>query len=185
MRLKNKGDTIVSLAVLPPSGDTEIAEENGDDYVEGEDELIEGEELPGPKLLTITENGFGKRAYADNYRLTRRGSAGVINIRRESIEETGRVVKVMTQKPDSEILMVSQEGMMIRTGLTCIRLVNRVGKGVIVMRLNGEDRVRAVALIQNLGEDDENECAVPDSDAESTSDDSDENKGVIDEKKDG
>ncbi|MGA1822756.1 MAG: DNA gyrase subunit A [Thermoplasmatota archaeon] len=160
MRLKNKNDTIVSLAILPPSGDTETDEENGDVYMEGEDEPLEGEELAIPKLLTITENGFGKRAYAENYRLTRRGSGGVINIRKESIEETGRVVKVMTQKPDSEILLISQEGMMIRTGLSCIRLVNRVGKGVIVMRLNDEDRVRAVAVIQNLEEEDK-ECAVP------------------------
>lgn len=182
MRLKNKKDTIISLAILPPSGDTESAEENGDDYAEGEDELIEVEELPGPKLLTITENGFGKRAFAENYRLTKRGSGGVINIRKESIEETGMVVKVMTQQPDSEILMVSQEGMMIRTGLSSIRLVNRVGKGVIVMRLNGEDRVRAVALIQNLADDDM-ESIEPEVDGDSSNENAPEEKGSDAEKK--
>lgn len=182
MRLKNKKDTIISLAILPPSGDTESAEENGDDYAEGENELIEVEELPGPKLLTITENGFGKRAYAENYRLTKRGSGGVINIRKESIEETGMVVKVMTQQPDSEILMVSQEGMMIRTGLSSIRLVNRVGKGVIVMRLNGEDRVRAVALIQNLADDDM-ESIEPEVDGDSSNENAPKEKGSDAEKK--
>ncbi|MBN1539480.1 MAG: DNA gyrase subunit A, partial [Candidatus Thermoplasmatota archaeon] len=153
MRMKYDSDRVVSLAVIPGVGG-EPADENGEDEVleeAGEEAEETGE---GPILLTITENGYGKRAYAQKYRLTRRGSAGVINIHPDQIDETGPVVKLMTEKPDSEILLVSMEGMVIRTVASCIRLVNRVAKGVIVMRLNEGDKVKAVAMIENI-EDEE------------------------------
>lgn len=160
MRLKYDDDEVVSLAILPPSGDVESENGDSDEETEGsdEDEIIDDE---GPKLLTITSKGFGKRAKAWNYRLTRRGSGGVINIKRDQMKETGEVVRVMIERPDSEILMISQNGMVIRTATSCIRLVNRVGKGVIVMRLNEDDTLRAVAMIQNLDDDEEGlDCEV-------------------------
>ncbi|MEA3557773.1 MAG: DNA gyrase subunit A [Candidatus Thermoplasmatota archaeon] len=157
MRLKYSDDEVVSLAVFQPVGNGNQEYEDPDDGTDADDEQGEVEEGSGPKLLTITESGFGKRAYAGNYRLTRRGSAGVTNIKRLQIGETGRVVKLMLEKTDSEILLVSQNGMVIRTSSSRIRLVNRVGKGVIVMRLNDDDKVVAVATILNIGveEDDE------------------------------
>ncbi|MFW3146646.1 MAG: DNA gyrase subunit A [Thermoplasmatota archaeon] len=161
MRLKYDDDEVVSLVVIPPQGgemveDDELEEEAGID-----DEESEGV-LEGPVLITITENGFGKRALASNYRLTRRGSAGVTNIRRDQIEETGRVVKLKLEEPDSELLLATQEGMVIRTTSSCIRVVKRVGKGVYVMRLKEDDKVRAVALIRKLnGEEDEESCEMP------------------------
>ena len=160
MRLKYKDDQVVSLTVLPPSGEeeTEVEEENGSEIDEYDEEL---EELPGAKLITITEKGYGKRTYASNYRLTRRGSSGVINIRKDSIKDTGKVVRVMTEKPDSELLLLSHKGMVIRMVTSCIRLMNRVGRGVIVMRLNGDDRVRAVAMIEAMDYDDSEICELP------------------------
>ena len=159
MRLKYKDDEIVSLAILPPSEEEEIedVDENGSDAEESEEEL---EELPGSKLVTITENGYGKRTYASNYRLTRRGSGGVINIRKESVKDTGKVVRVLTEKPDSELLLLSEKGMVIRMVTSCIRLMNRVGRGVIVMRLSEEDRVRAVTMIERMNNGEE-ECEIP------------------------
>ncbi|MGA1820156.1 MAG: DNA gyrase subunit A [Thermoplasmatota archaeon] len=165
MRLKYEDDEVVSLAVIPGAGG-ELLEENGDEEeaVEPDDEFDETGE--GPILLTIAENGFGKRAFAENYRLTRRGSAGVINIRRDQIEETGKVVKLMLERTDSDILLVSKDGMVIRTTASCIRLVTRVAKGVIVMRLNEGDTVKAVAMIESIEdeEDEASECEVPDQD---------------------
>ncbi len=167
MRMKYEDDEVVSLAVLPPSEDIEGEEENGED----EDlELPEDEEQiddTSPKLITITERGFGKRASAWNYRLTRRGSAGVINIRRDQMSETGKVIRVMVEKPDSELLLMSQKGMVIRMTTSCIRLVNRVAKGVIVMRLSENDLVKAVAIIQKLNGDLDisEECEIPEEDA--------------------
>jgi len=166
MRLKYDDDEVISLAILPPSEDVESDDVNGDDEEpNGENGEIEEEYEPeGPKLLTITEKGYGKRALAWNYRLTRRGSGGVINIRREQMSETGKVVRVMLEKPDSDILMISQSGMVIRTITSCIRLLNRVGKGVIVMRLKDDDIVTAVSMVQNLEDDSEEngeECEIP------------------------
>ncbi|MFO8051560.1 MAG: DNA gyrase subunit A [Thermoplasmatota archaeon] len=155
MRLKYDDDKVVSLAVFPAVENGHPSDEDDEheappDEDETEEEV---EEKEGPKLLTITENGFGKRAYAENYRLTKRGSAGVTNIKRQHIEETGKVVKLMLEPTDSDILLVSRNGMVIRTPSSCIRLVNRVGKGVIVMRLNDDDNVRAVATIQRIDEE--------------------------------
>jgi len=150
MRLKYPGDGVVSLAVLPPSEDTE-SEDESEESIPPLDEELQEEEHEGPKLLTVTENGYGKRAYALNYRLTRRGGSGVINIRKEALEETGRVVALLFDQPGSEMLLATQSGMVIRTVSSCIRLVNRVGKGVRVMRLDEGDRVVAVAMVKGLG----------------------------------
>lgn len=149
IRLKHQDDNVVSLAIIPSVGG-EISDENGMDEITEES----GEEIDetgeGPILLTITENGYGKRAFAEKYRLTRRGSGGVFNIHPNQIKETGKVVKLMLERPESEILLASKSGMVIRTTASCIRLVNRVAKGVIVMRLNEGDQVKAVALIDNI-----------------------------------
>jgi DNA gyrase subunit A len=162
MRLKQKDDEVVSMAVIPSVGG-EVSDDGSDDepMIEESDEVEETGE--GPILLTITENGFGKRAYAQKYRLTRRGSGGVINIHPDQINETGKVVKLMLERPDSEILLISKSGMVIRTAASCIRLVNRVAKGVIVMRLNHGDQVQAVALIDKIENgDDPSECLLED-----------------------
>ncbi|MBN1390284.1 MAG: DNA gyrase subunit A [Candidatus Thermoplasmatota archaeon] len=162
MRSKYDNDEIISLAVIPGAGGEPVDENQEDDLPE--ESIEETEETgEGPLLLTITEKGYGKRAYAQNYRLTRRGSAGVINIHPDHIEETGTVVKLMVERPDSEILLVSREGMVIRTISSCIRLVNRVAKGVIVMRLNEGDRVNAVAMIERIEDVEESiaECDLP------------------------
>ncbi|RLF61545.1 MAG: hypothetical protein DRN37_00900, partial [Thermoplasmata archaeon] len=170
MRLKYKGDRVISMAVLPPSPDEEPFEEEMEEgEPEDEEELLS---VKGPVLLTITQKGFGKRAPAWNYRLTRRGAGGVTNIRREQIKETGEVVKVMMEREESEVLMVSQSGMVIRTPSSSIRMVNRVGKGVIVMRLNGDDIIKAVAMIQKI--EDENGSSESESDEEPPQQEKDE-----------
>jgi DNA gyrase subunit A len=149
IRLKYDEDEVVSLTILPHSADTESDDELDDAAPASDDDRPE-EEHEGHKLLTITENGYGKRAYVRNYRLTRRGGSGVINIRKEALEETGKVVCTLLERPGNEILLATQSGMVIRTTSSCIRLVNRVAKGVRVMRLEEEDRVVAVAMVERL-----------------------------------
>jgi DNA gyrase subunit A len=162
MRLKYAEDEVVSLAIMPPSTDTESDDESEEvPIASDEDQPVEEHE--GHKLLTITENGYGKRAYARNYRLTRRGGSGVINIRKEALEETGKVVCTLLERPGNEILLATQSGMVIRTTSSCIRLVNRVAKGVRVMRLEEKDRVVAVAMVERLYLNDEGENCINDS----------------------
>ncbi|MCK5772165.1 MAG: hypothetical protein KAH57_00105, partial [Thermoplasmata archaeon] len=167
MRLKNKGDQIVSMAVVPGSNDEADQDDENDDGSKdpsnlhrsvGSDEDPEGEEAEedgsghGPKLLTITENGYGKRAYAYKYRLTRRGSSGVINIHRNYLGDTGNVVSLMVEHPGSEVMLITQKGMVIRTPISTIRLVNRAGKGVITMRMVEGDTVMGVAQVNPIEE---------------------------------
>src|SRR5260370_17037617 len=78
-----------------------------DDYLIGM-EVVEKEGL----LLSISENGYGKRTPLDTYRLTSRGGKGVINMKTTS--KTGRVVSVLLVKEDSDVMIVSQNGKMIR-----------------------------------------------------------------------
>lgn len=164
MRMKHKGDRVISMAIIPGSeGEEAVDEEGSEDISEESEDYEEGDGSLGPILLTITSKGFGKRAYAYRYRLTRRGSAGVINIPKDYLEETGEVVRTMRDDPGSEILLGSQEGMVIRTATSCIRLVNRVGKGVKVMRLKEEDRISAASLIRepDNGTVEGGECDIP------------------------
>ena len=172
MRLKYDDDEVISLTILPPSEDVETDDENGEEegaISENDEDVVT--DVKGPVLLTITEKGFGKRASAWNYRLTKRGSGGVINIRRSQMDETGKVIRVLLDKPDCEILLASQSGMVIRMITSRIRMVNRVGKGVIVMRLKEDDSVRAVAMIQELKDaPDPSEPSVPEEENEQKED---------------
>ncbi len=150
MRLKNKGDHIVSMAVVP--GSNEVADQDDEHEDPEGEELEEDESGRGPKLITITENGYGKRAYAYKYRLTRRGSSGVINIHRNYLGDTGNVVALMVEHAGSEVMLITQKGMVIRTPISTIRLVNRAGKGVIVMRMVEGDTVMGVAQVNPIEE---------------------------------
>jgi DNA gyrase subunit A len=158
MRLKVEGDRVVSMAIVPPSPDEGVAEEETEEVpAPSEEEDTTGE---GPIVLTITKSGYGKRAYAYRYRLTRRGSAGVINIPRDYLEETGEVVRTMLEIPGSEVLLSSREGMVIRTETACIRLLNRAGKGVRVMKMEAPDEVCAASIIKEPLERSSEECGV-------------------------
>jgi DNA gyrase subunit A len=115
MRLK-EGDRVVSLAVVGEEGD----------------------------LLTITENGYGKRTAIKEYRKTHRGSKGVRTI--ITNERNGKVIFVKEIKEEDEIMITSKEGMMIRVPVRGIRRQGRNTMGVRVMRLNEGDKVVSVAV---------------------------------------
>ena len=100
---------------------------------------------PESILLTITENGFGKRSLVDDYRHTHRGSQGVINIKTD--ERNGRVVAVLSVDEDNELIVTSQNGLVIRMPVTGIRIIGRATKGVRIMNLNEGDKVVAVARV--------------------------------------
>ncbi len=100
---------------------------------------------PQNSLLTVCENGYGKRTRIDEYRKTRRGAKGVINIR--TTERNGRVVAMRAVTDDDELMMITAKGMMLRTDLTAVREIGRATQGVRLIRLNEPDRVVAVAQI--------------------------------------
>ena len=103
--------------------------------------LREGDEVVGATLitegetiLTVTENGKGRRTENSEYRLQNRGGFGSINYRVN--EEKGAVAGVKSVSEDEDILLISDDGILIRTRVSEINTQSRYGSGVNVMRLN-------------------------------------------------
>ena len=96
------------------------------------------------QLFVITRNGYGKRTPASSYPTKGRGGQGVITLKAGSAR-TGPVVAIAMVEPEQELMLVSQSGIVIRTTLKDIRSVGRSTQGVIVMRLDANDEVAALA----------------------------------------
>jgi DNA gyrase subunit A len=97
-------------------------------------------------LLTVTENGFGKRTPFDEYRTLRRGGQGVITIFTDM--RNGPVVTVKTVEDDDEIILTSSAGIVIRIPVTDIRVQGRNTKGVKIMNIREKDKVVSLARIK-------------------------------------
>jgi DNA gyrase subunit A len=99
----------------------------------------------GDALLIITDKGFGKRTLISEYPVHRRGGQGVktLNI----TDRTGDVAACRIVREDQELMIVSIDGVMIRTSVDKISLLGRVTQGVTVMRIGEGDRVAAIAAI--------------------------------------
>jgi DNA gyrase subunit A len=106
---------------------------------------------PGSTLLAVTELGMGKRTFLDAYRVQRRGGKGVINIKVN--DKTGRVVSIMEVHPGDEIMMITREGIIIRSPVDQIRVIGRNTQGVRLINLGPKDAVMDVA--RRVNEDEE------------------------------
>ena len=94
-------------------------------------------------VLTVCENGYGKRTQVSEYRKTRRGGKGVINIK--TTERNGRVVALKSVSDTDELMMISAKGIALRTDLSQLREIGRATQGVRLIRLDEGDQVVAVA----------------------------------------
>jgi len=111
-------------------------------------------------LLTITENGFGKRSPIQEYRKTHRGSKGVRTI--ITNERNGHVIFVKEVEEDDQIMLTSKNGMMVRIPVSGIRIQGRNTMGVTIMRLNEDDTVVSVAkVMEQESEDEESQEEIP------------------------
>ena len=97
------------------------------------------------EVLVVTENGFGKRTPVSEYRKTSRGAKGVQTIKFS--EKRGGLAAALVVRPHQELLFISQEGMVQRTGVRGIRQTGRSAQGVTLMNVRDDDRVSAVALV--------------------------------------
>jgi DNA gyrase subunit A len=97
------------------------------------------------EVLVVTENGFGKRTPVSEYRKTSRGAKGVQTIKFS--EKRGGLAAALVVRPHQELVFISQEGMVQRTGVRGIRQTGRAAQGVTLMNVREEDRVSAVALV--------------------------------------
>jgi DNA gyrase subunit A len=96
-------------------------------------------------ILSIAENGYGKRTPLKDYRLTARGGKGVINMKTTS--KTGHVVAILSVREDSDLMIVSQNGKMIRIESSTIRQAGRSTQGVRLVSLEEGDKVAAASVI--------------------------------------
>ncbi|HQZ83308.1 MAG TPA: DNA gyrase subunit A [Pyrinomonadaceae bacterium] len=97
------------------------------------------------KILTVSENGFGKQTQVDSYRLTKRGGLGVINMK--TTERTGKVVAAFPVDENSEIMIITQQAKLIRLGVDRIRETGRSAQGVTLIKTGEDDLVTSVSLL--------------------------------------
>src|SRR5947209_1230492 len=111
---------------------------------EAEPEVIDVA-VKGDLILSVTENGYGKRTPADEYRLTNRGGKGVINLK--TTERVGKVVAIAQVDETAEVMLISHYGKIIRMDSTTIRESGRNAQGVRLLNLEPGDRVAAAIVL--------------------------------------
>jgi len=112
-----------------------------------EGDYVVGAEVVGEEglMLSISELGYGKRTKLSAYRLTHRNGKGVINMK--TTARIGRVVDVLSVKEDSELMIVTKNGQMIRIDSAEIRQAGRSTSGVRLVKMDEDDRVAAASLV--------------------------------------
>jgi DNA gyrase subunit A len=135
-----KGDYVIGMATTTKPGAPAPAKEK----VEGEPEVVDIA-VKGDLILSVTENGFGKRTPADEYRLTNRGGKGVINLK--TTERVGKVVGIAQVDEKSEVMLISHYGKIIRMDSTTIRESGRNAQGVRLLNMEPGDKVAAAVVI--------------------------------------
>jgi DNA gyrase subunit A len=112
-------------------------------------DLAKGEEF----ILTISENGLGKRSSAYHYRITNRGGSGIVNM--VLSEKTGEVVASMPANTNDEIMLITNNGKLIRCRLDAVRITGRSTSGVILFKTEKDEKVVSASLIADSSEEEE------------------------------
>ena len=123
-------------------------------------------QAPAPEttLLTVSENGFGKRTALGDYRRQSRGGLGIINLKVS--DRTGAVVGVREVTDDTGLMLITHEGKIIRITAGSVSRIGRATQGVKVMDMGDGDRIVALARIPDRGEEDEEDVDAAADDAE-------------------
>ena len=98
-------------------------------------------------ILTVTENGFGKRTRVNEYPLQGRGGKGVINLK--CSDKTGNIVEVKPVREDEELMAITSSGVVIRTPVESVSVYGRAAQGVKIMRTSDDEKVVAIAKVKN------------------------------------
>jgi DNA gyrase subunit A len=107
---------------------------------------------PGGTILSVTEQGYGKRTELDEYRVQSRGGIGIINI--QTSERNGKVIGIAQVSDDAELMLITQQGKILRMAAKDIRTIGRATQGVKLIDIEGDDRAVSIA---RLAEKDEEE----------------------------
>ncbi len=162
------GDEVISMSVLRRVGTTQ---EEREAYLKSAawkanpapleglpqerfDLMAEAEQF----ILTITANGYGKRSSAYEYRRTNRGGQGIVNI--DTSERNGLVVASFPVEPTEQLMLVTDQGKLIRTHVRDIRIAGRATQGVTLFRVHDNEHVVSAARLRETDEE-EGEIADP------------------------
>ena len=162
-----EGDAVITVQVTDGSGEIFIGTRNGmairfhESDVRGmgrtaygvrgitlrDDDLVVAMEVvrPGGTLLTVTERGYGKRTEIEEYRVQSRGGVGIINI--STSDRNGMVVGVAYVQEGDEMLLITQQGMILRMPTNDVRAIGRATQGVRLIDIEEGDQVVSVAKL--------------------------------------
>jgi DNA gyrase subunit A len=101
---------------------------------------------PMASLLTACEKGFGKKTSFDEYRVQSRGGYGVINIR--ATDRNGKVIGMKSIREADELMLITQQGMIVRTGANEFRVIGRATQGVKLIGLKAGDSLVCIARVE-------------------------------------
>jgi DNA gyrase subunit A len=105
------------------------------------------------RMLSVSEQGFGKQTKITDYRFQSRGGRGVINMK--TTEKTGKVVAVFPVEDESEVMIITQQGKLIRIEADSIRKTGRSASGVRLIKTDGGDKVTSASLVEPSSEEEE------------------------------
>ncbi len=112
-------------------------------------------------ILSITENGYGKRSSSYEYRITNRGGRGVVNI--VTSERNGKVVASMPINDDEQIVMITDKGTIIRCPVNDIRVIGRNTQGVVLFKTADNEKIRSTAKVPASDDEDDDSAIEEDS----------------------
>ena len=129
-----KDDIVVAAAIIDPA--------------------IGEEEFNKLSVLTVTEEGYGKRTKLGEYRVQSRGGKGIINLKMN--EKTGKIVDVKIVDNETEVMLITSEGTLIRTRVNSISVIGRSTSGVRIMKVRNNEKVASTVKITSESELEEN-----------------------------
>ena len=133
----------------------------GIDLADGQKAVGATTQLEGKFILAITTKGYGKMTDAEDYRKTKRGAKGVATLK--ASEKVGDLVTVRAVNGDEDLMVITHQGIVIRTPLGQVRIAGRNTQGVKIINLEGRQRVASIAIVAH-----EDEEEVVEEDAENT-----------------
>ena len=146
-----KGDYVVSMDAVQP--DFEILAKEHKTTTQDLEEL-ENEQIKDSLtslMLTVSEKGYGKRTLLAEYRITSRGGKGVVNMK--TTDRNGSVVAALQVTEESDVMIITHNGKVIRVHANEIREAGRSTQGVHLLRLDADDSVAAAVVLQEENEE--------------------------------
>ena len=136
-------DQVVEMDVLPAGAEVEESEDTVE--VEADENVEVTGDTRGGYIFTVTEKGYGKRTPVSAYPVKHRGGYGVIDIK--TTERNGKVAGIAHVFDEDQVLLITEQGMIIRVPVTSIRSINRNTQGVRVINIEEEDTVVAAVKV--------------------------------------